>query len=164
MKYLLMTIILGFIIQTTVAQLSFSIEELCLSNYNVEMNSNVIDEDSESGPYVYLKCSIINNTKDSVLLKPAHSKINILFRHKKSDYTIGVDPLPFVDNETLIIPPKGKADFALGSYLLVGTKIFDCKRGDYTKEILSILPTIKVVYQDESFKIRTDEIKDVVLK
>ena len=164
MKYLLMTIILGLIIQTTVAQLSFKIEELSLSNYNIELNKNVIDEDSESGPFINLKCSILNNTNDSVLLKPAHSKLNIVFSYRKSDYSIDVVPLPFIDNETLIIPPKGITDLILGSYLLLGTKIFDCKQGDYTKEMLSILPTLKVFYQDESIKIRTDEIKDVILK
>jgi hypothetical protein len=164
MKYLLMTIILGFKIQTTMAQISFKIEELILSNYNVELDRSVIDEDSESGPYIDLKCSILNNTNDSVLLKPAYSKIDIVFSYKRSDYTIDVVPLPFIDNETLIIPPKGTTNLTLGSYLLLGTKIFDYKRGNYIKEMLSILPTLKVVYQDESIKIRTDEIKNVTLK
>lgn len=164
MKCLLMTIILGLIIQTTLAQLSFKIEELSLSNYNVELNRSIIDEDSECGPYIVLKCSILNETNDSVLLKPAHSNIYIVFSYKRSDYIIDVFPLPFIDDETLIIAPKGKADLAIGSYPLLGTKIFNSKQGDYTKEMLSILPTLKVVYQDEGTKIRTDEIKDVILK
>ena len=155
---------MSFIIQTTQAQLNFKIEELSLSNFEVELGDNVIDEDLENGPYVHLKCLIINSTNDTLLLKPANSKTKIVFRYKKLNYTLEVTPLPFVDNEELIIPPNGTVNLAFGSHLLLGTKLFENKQGNYIKEMLCILPTLKVVYQDADINICTDEIKNVILR
>jgi hypothetical protein len=164
MKYFLTLIVLGVIFQTTKAQLIFKIEELSLSNYNINLDSNIIDEDLENGPYVYFKCLIINNTNDSVVLQPTKSNSTVVFRYNKSDYAFEVAPLPFIDNKKLTIPPKDKIDFSFGSYLLLGTNIFNYKQGNYTEEMLTILPTLRIVYQDEGVKICTDEIKNVILK
>lgn len=164
MKYFLTLIVLGVIFQTTKAQLIFKIEELSLSNYNINLDSNIIDEDLENGPYVYFKCLIINNTNDSVVLQPTKSNSRVVFRYNKSDYALEVAPLPFIDNKKLVIPPKDKIDFSFGSYLLLGTNIFNYKQGNYTEEMLTILPTLRIVYQDEGVKICTDEIKNVILK
>ena len=85
MRYFLTIIFLGIILQTTKAQLIFNIEELILSNYNINLDRNIIDEDLENGPYVYFKCQIINNTNDSVVLHPVNSNSKIVFRYNKQE-------------------------------------------------------------------------------
>lgn len=159
-----MLIIFCVMFQEADAQLVFKIEEIRLSNYNISLDSNVIDEDLENGPFVYVQCLIVNNTDTSIVLKPSESKSKIVFRYNKSDYELEVDPLPFIDNKKLVISPKDTIDLSFGSYLLLGTDIFNYKQCDYTKEMLSILPTLKVAYQDEKIKMYTDEIKNVIIK
>jgi hypothetical protein len=164
MKFFLTLIVLGVIFQSTKGQLIFKIEELSLSNYNVNHDSNIIDEDLENGPYVFFKCIIFNNTNDSVVLKPTNSHNKVVFRYNNSTYALEVVPLPFIDCKKLVIPPKAKFDFSFGSYLLLGTNIFNCKQSNYTEEMLAILPTLKIIYQEEGVKICTDEIKNVIIK
>ena len=148
----------------TKAQLNFKIEELSLSNYNVELKDNVIDEDLENGPYAYCKCIIANNTKNTIVLKPANSTTVIVFRYQRKNYVIEVEPLPFVDNKKLQVFPEETIALNFGTNLLLGTDILDYKKGDYTKEMLIILPTLKIVYRDNCVKLNTDEIKNVILK
>ena len=64
----------------------------------------------------------------------------------------------------MAIPPRDNVNFSFGSYLLLGTNILKYKQGNYTEEMITILPTLRIVYQDEVVKICTNEIKDVTLK
>ncbi|NLM68103.1 MAG: hypothetical protein GX180_13165, partial [Enterococcus sp.] len=100
------------------AQLNFKIEELSLSNYNINLKEDIFDEDLESGPYLYFKCVITNDSKDTVTLRPSNSITNIVFSYKKKNYKIEVEPLPFVDNEKLQLSPKKTATLDFGSNLL----------------------------------------------
>ncbi len=159
-----MLIIFCMMFQKAEAQLIFKIEEIRLSNYNINLDINVIDEDLENGPFIFVQCLIVNNTNASIVLKPSESKSKIVFRYNKSDYELEVDPLPFIDNKKLVISPKDTIDLSFGSYLLLGTDIFNSNKSDYTKEMLSILPTLKVAYHDEKIKMYTDEIKNVIIK
>ncbi len=163
-KQVFLLIISAFILQSTHAQVSFKIEELSLSNYNIELNKDIIEEDLENGPYIYFKCTIFNNTNDSVLLKPTGSSTNLLFRYQKNIYVEDVFPLPFMDNKSLTIPPGGKTYLFGGTYILLGTEIFDSNKSNYTNEMLEILPTIRIRYKDDCVRITTDEIIDVILK
>jgi len=165
MKYILTTLILLVsIFQITKAQLNFKIEELSLSNYDIELNDNIIDEDLESGPYVHFKCVIENNTEDTIILRPAKSTTCIIFWYQEKNYKVEVEPLPFIDSEKLKLSPKETIALAFGSNILLGTDIFNYGKGDYTKEMLIVLPTLKINYKDNNIKLQTDEIKSVVLK
>jgi hypothetical protein len=164
MKYILTLIILGSFIQIAKAQLNFKIEELSLSNYNVELEENVIDEDLENGPYVYFKCIITNHSEDTITLSPAKSTIAIVFIYYQKTYKIEIVPLPFVDTEILLVPPGKYISLDFGCNLLIGTDILSSKMGDYTKEMLVILPTLRIMYKDPIIHMYTDEIKSVVIK
>lgn len=164
MRYFLTLIILGSFIQIGKAQLSFKIDKLSLSNYNIELKNDIIDEDLENGPYVYFNCVITNNTKDTLFMRPANSIVEIAFRYQKKSYKIEVEPLPFVDNEKLQLPPKKTIALDFGSNLLLGTDIINYRKEDYIEEMLVILPTIRIIYKDDNIKLQTDEIKNVELK
>ncbi len=150
--------------RTANAQLVFQIEEISLYYYDITFNDNVINEDLGQGPYVFIKCQIINNLDTPVVLEPSKSTIKISFRHNRSGYKVEAFSLPFQDIKELTIFPKDTVDLSFGKYLLLGTDIFKYKQGDYTKEMLSILPTLKVAYQDEKIKICADEIKNIIIK
>lgn len=150
--------------ETSFAQIYFKIDKLTLSHYNFVVDDKIIDESLEDGPYVHLRCVIINNSHDSLLLYPAHSTTRILFRYNNSDYSVEVVPLPFVDQEKLIIPPGGKTELFFGTHPLINTPMFNRNKGDYRREMLFILPTIKAVYEEKNFLIQTVEIREVVLE
>lgn len=149
--------------RTADAQLVFQIEEISLSYYDITLNDNVINEDLEQGPYVFIKCMVINNLDTPVVLEPAKSTIKITFRYNRLDYKVDAFSLSFQGIKELTISPKDTLDFSLGKYLLLGTTIFKYNQSDYTEEMLSILPTLKVVYQDEKNKMHTGEIKNVTI-
>ncbi|MFA8301433.1 MAG: hypothetical protein ACEPOV_14795 [Hyphomicrobiales bacterium] len=146
------------------AQLIIQIEELSLSYYNVNFDENVIDGDLENGPFVYFKCSIINNSDTCIVLNPSKSKSNFTFRYKKVNYYEEVFPLAFVDLKKLDLFPRDTIDLCFGSFLLLGTDIYKCKKSDYTKEMLAIMPTLQIVYQDKKIKIHTNGVNNVVIK
>lgn len=157
-----MTVCMMF--RTANAQMVFQIEEISLSYYDNAFNNNVIDEDLRQGPYVFIKCLIINSLDTALVIEPAKSTVKITFRYNSSDYEVEAFSLPFQDIEELTIYSKDSVDLSFGQYLLLGTEIFEYEQGDYTKEMLSILPTLKVVYQDEKIKMYSSEIKNVIIK
>ncbi len=144
------------------AQVSFKIEELWLSHYNVKSDSIEIDEDKEDGPYVYAVCHIINEVDSSIVLQSSTAKCKITFRYNSLDYEWDVVPL-FSDEKKLILP-KDTIIMRCGTELLLGTDIFNCKKGNYMTEMLQILPTVKVTYQDDKIKMCTSEVRNVILK
>ena len=164
MRYYLILLIFCFFFKKADAQLIFQIDEVWLSYYNIIFDSDVIDEDLGKGPYVYVQCLIINNSDTVIILNPSKSNIKIAFRYNKSDYEFEVYSLSFKDNKELILSPKDSINFSFGSYLLLGTDIFNYKEGNYTKQMLSILPTLKVRYKDDKIEMKTSGIKNVVIK
>ena len=154
-------LVIFMVFQNLGAQVEFTVENIDLSNYHINLNRNIIDENLENGPFIYLNCQIINNTNTSILLKPSKSEIKIIFRFNDLDYKIEVYPLPFVEIKELIIEPNNKININFGSYLLLGTDIHIERNGNYIKEMISILPTLKILYQDEQIKLKTSEIRNV---
>jgi hypothetical protein len=165
MKQILTTIILIMTFQAVNAQLDFTIERITVSGIVEILSENVLyDEDFGQGPHVYIECSITNNSNDIIILCPNETKIIITFRYNQMDYDkMPLFTLPFKNSDKLIILPNQTINFGFGDYLILGTDIMKNYNNDYIKEMLEILPTIKVRYKDKSINIVTNGIKNVTV-
>lgn len=161
MKRSLFSMFAVFLIQTTYAQISLNIDTLALSHYKVIFNKYDIREDDREGPWVDFDCTIKNISKDTILLKPSGSKKYVLYRYKGEDFSSELFSFTFSEKDTLILLPDQKVNIGFGDFILLGTKILKHTQGDYTKEMLEILPTIKIKYKDDNYSFTSEAINNV---
>ena len=143
------------------AQINLSIKEMNIYNINNITPKNTINEGVEDGPFIDGVCVLNNNTDSTVVLYPSKSKIRLLFRYKEKLYSTDIFPLAFIENDTIILLPKQIQDVSFGVNLLLGTGILNKDRKNYTNELLEILPTIKISYEDKGLNIKSSEITNV---
>ena len=142
----------------TNAQIDLKIKELRVSYIVVKGELN---EDSEQGPYVDIALLLENKTDTALFLIPSGSEIILSFNYKGNSYSSNLVSLGFGENKKTTLLPKSSLDISVGRYLLLGTDIFKADKRDYTKEIIEILPTLKISYRDNFNKIRSNEILKV---
>jgi len=143
------------------AQINFSIKSLNVSNLNIVKSKNIIDEEIEIGPYIATTLLFENYSNDSITLFPSKSELKVLFRYIEKQYSSEILPIPFIDHDTIRISPQQSKEVKFGVYLLLGKGILKKDKTDYTKEMLEILPTIRVSYKDQGINIKTIEILNV---
>lgn len=153
-------LIFAFILfcNATNAQIDLKIKELRVS-YIVAKGE--LNEDSEQGPYVDIALLFENNTDTALFLTPPGSEISLSFNYKGNRYNSNLVSFGFGDNKKITLLSKNSLDVSVGQYLLLGTDIYKEGKRDYTKEMLEILPTLKVCYIDNFNKIRSNEIVKV---
>lgn len=148
MKKYLLTFIFFVCIMNLYSQVKLEIAELNVSNIKPNLRDEIYDEEETDGPYIYIKCAFFNESDSVILLSPSKAKIEILFNYRATDYYVDVFALPFMDNDSVLITSKGIKKFELGTYLLLGTPLWEEEKSDYTMILIEILPTIRVHYKD----------------
>ena len=164
MKHLILfTMILGSF-QLSLAQLSFKIDEIKLSNYNFKHNPNNINEELEKGPAIVIKCSIYNSSNDTVLLHPTNSEIHIQFNFLNKTYSNKAISIGFMENRYLKILPMNFIDFEIFEYVYYyDNSIFFEQKYKAEEKLLMIVPTLKVIYKEKNIQLLTSEIGKVTL-
>jgi hypothetical protein len=155
---ILISIIILLLFNNAIGQIEFKISEINVSNIEVSLNPDIIDEDLRKGPYVLINCVIENNTDSILVLYPSGSETNICFSYKDDVYFNELFSLSFLEKDSLELIPKQKITIIWGIYILLGTPILESAQEDYTIEMLEILPTLKVIYRDKNLKIEATEI------
>jgi hypothetical protein len=169
MKNMLLLLISILIYQESNAQINFVIEELKLFNYhNFVSQENIIwDEDIIQGPTVTFNCLIYNNTFDTITLNTKIATVEVIFNYKRKKYKLQSFPLPFLRNDSIILMPNKMINLMFSEHLVLGTDIMKhnniSKSYDYTKEMLEILPTLKVIYREQNIELQSTEIKNVII-
>lgn len=158
---IIFVILIVFISIKIEAQINFSIKSLNVSNLNMVKSENIIDEEIENGPYIAATLFFENYSNTPILLFPSKSELKVLFRYMDKQYSIEILPIQFIDNDTIRILPQQNKEVNFGVYLLLGKGILKKDKTDYTKEMLEILPTIRVSYKDQGINIKTIEILNV---
>lgn len=150
--------------QLSLAQLSFKIDEIKLSNYYFKHNPNTINEDFEKGPAMAIKCSIYNSSNDTVLLHPSNSEIYVQFNFLNKIYSHEAISIVFMENKYLNILPNDSIDFEIFEYVYCyDDSIFLEKKYKPEEKLLMIIPTVKVIYKEKNTQLSTIEIGKVTL-
>ena len=146
------------------AQLDFKVDELILSQIVVPIDRDVIDEDLESGPFAWFKCCIYNKTDSPIVIYPSTSVCYIEYNYQDRKYKFGSIPMPFTDLDSRILASNQIAELYFGIYLFTGTPIYKTNNGDYTYEVIKVLPTLKIRYVDKLYNILSSDVKRVIVK
>jgi len=172
MKKILFIMVFILFAKTGIAQISFKIENITISNVIEEYaREDYDDSDYGRGPFITAYCSIINNNNDTILLLTSKSKTTINFKYNNTEYNIEPFPLSsplFYKKDSIIILPCHTFKFEFNVFLFYYCDFFDkkynTKKIDCTKEVIEILPILKIKYKDPNIEITTDEIKNVTVK
>jgi len=161
-KYIITTICILFIMQSLGAQVSFYIKNISVSHYNVTIPKGLILTDLEEGPILSATCVLKNtSSNDTIKIYPDKSTINIYFFSKHFQFSSEVYPIAFNDKSLVKLAKNDSICFGFGHNLFLGTSLFKSGKYDYTKEIIEILPTIRVLYRQKDLKVYTNEIISV---
>jgi hypothetical protein len=168
--YIIFILLCGFI---NLNAQELEIKELII-NKAILVIGDIMEEGITDGPVVVLNIEIKNNSNsDNLMLLPSVSKIHVKFTYEKIEYIdcyFGFSLIQFYETDTIIIRPHDSIQLRFSTPLFLGTKILkqsSFKRKseyyNYTKELLQVLPTLRVFYQDTNIKLESTEIKNVVL-
>ena len=149
----------------TNAQFSFVISHLSAHYYNVGDHKYIINEDYEQGPLVGATCIIKNTSADTITLYPNKSRIYFCFSYQGYNYKQEGFPLEFIEKKSITLFPNDSIEFGFGNWILLGlgSDVYNYKKYNYTKEMLEILPTIRVLYQQDDLRLYTNRILSVIV-
>ena len=159
--------ILGLILIFSIkseAQINLSIKELNIFHLNIIIDKDKYAEDDEDGPYIACLLTFENVTDSSIFIYPSSSTTKILFSYKGEQYSNETFHLGFLENDTIKIEPKQSIEVNFGDNILLGMGLVEDISKDYSKELLQILPTIRVVYKDSKYNIKSVGILNVNIK
>lgn len=145
------------------AQIAFTIDTMTIGNiYNrvfIEYDDRVeLDGREREGPTIGIDFTIRNNCDSTIQLTPANSEMWATFIYHNIRYKRFV--LSFMHNEILVIPPNEEYQHSAFARLFLGTSI-QKKSGDYLLELIEVLPTLKIHYEDKNHILVSSEIKNV---
>lgn len=141
------------------------ISKVEVSNYdNKKVVSGIVSLDDLQGPFLILHCKIKNQTNSSITIHPSKAKYQLSYNYEKEFYNKELFPLAFMDNISLNIPSKGLVEFTVDEWLFIGTPIFDIEKKDYLLDLVKVLPTINVTYQDRNYKLSSNGVKVIEVK
>ena len=180
MKRIYLFLLVSFALNTGVirAQLELTIDTLRIRQIAVQFSPNIIIEDEEEGPIPIVDCSIHNKTDSSVVLYLSGARFYIEFNYQNKKYRQSNFGFYLRDakyryegnyprsRDTLVLAPNQRVEFGFTSWFFLGTPILKegRKDGDYTLEMLEILPTLKIYYEDRLHKILASEVKYVRIR
>ncbi len=140
------------------AQIELKIKRIQISNINVPISKKYLREGDADGPFVYMFFVFKNNTDSILKLHPSQSEMVISFQHKNRYFSQNGFPLPFMDNDSLIILPHQQYENSVGLNLFLGTSILKKNDNDYRIELIEVLPTVKLFYKDKRIRVMSSEI------
>lgn len=162
-------------LSTTILIVLLSMASRLAFSQNVELQidtlsiSNVIREDNgeitfhDYGPVIKMIVSIKNNSDSLILLFPSKAQYFITFNYDGKSYQQETIPMAFMDYDSLQLLPKKIVQFYVAEDLFGGTPIYSNSKGDYTKELLMTLPTLKFKYNESNMSLTASDIKIVEL-
>ena len=158
LKYVVVLILMICVLKSY-SQIELQVKELNISNVSSNIDGLIIiDEDEQDGPYLNFECMLINKSSEKVILYPAISELNLTFNYNRNNYNIECFALQFQDNDSLIIESEGVIVFLVGTNIFLGTPMWNENKKDYCKELIEILPTLKLEYKEDGLILRTNEI------
>lgn len=166
MKKVIFLFIIICIGENLCAQVDLRVREMKISNFAVDFNSEYIDEEYGDGPYLHFNCLMKNVTSDTVFINPSSSYFNIVFEFRGKVYKEELNVWQWEHKRNLLALKSDEIlNFYAGSNIFLGTNILKENKGNYTLELLEILPTLKIIYIDKlsNMEIVLSGIEHVVL-
>lgn len=155
MKKLIFLVIIICFSWNSYGQIEFRVKTMKISNITFDLNSDYIDEEYEDGPYFHLNCVMKNISSDSIFLNTSTSHFYVEYTFDNEVFKEKLEVLQW-SHEEVAIPLANceKINFIMGINIFLGTSILKENKENYTSELIKILPTLKIIYVDNSSNIR----------
>jgi hypothetical protein len=145
--------------------LKLYIDSVEVSNivYNIEQ-IEYIEEGKMNGPSIMFYCRFKNIDTTHCAMHPSKAIFHYSFFLENKLYSDYFYPLSFGNISTLILKPDEDVLFAFYILVFLGTPIHNINfsKFDYTIEIMKILPTLVIYYNElDRFMIESERIKKV---
>ena len=131
---------------------------------------NLMETGISNGPVIKFDICMENNLKENMIIHPSEADITICFTFKGKTYWVSpplLKLMPFFRQEQVIIKKWEKLRFSFPLNILFYTDIINKeikKHYDYSKELIQIIPTIRIEYMDKDLIMKTSGIKNVKLE
>lgn len=161
MKYLILIALIFINRQIIFSQSAIEIKDIRINN--IKPKEDDVDEGDEDGPGLEIIFAIKNTSESDVLIiYPKTSKLYLCFNYSNKKFKKQIFIYDF-DNEYITIGPKSELKLLIDSSILLGTSIIKDGINDYTKQIIEILPTLRIKYKDISNEIYSTQILNVTV-
>lgn len=140
------------------------IDELNVSQFNIEKDSNIYVEGERDGPIVWLTFTIINDSSEDILINTDFNNLSLSFSYNNENFEEEMIWDLVEGQEKLVIKRNCSRIFTTSTYIFLGTKILNENKYDYTIELLKVLPTLKLIYNDKQLKLVSNSINNVIIK
>lgn len=146
-------------------EVELEISKVEISNYdNKRVESGIVSMDDLQGPFLIVHYKIINHMDCPITIYPSKAKYQLSYNYDTELYKRELFPLTFMENISLDIASMGVVEFTADEWLFIGTPIFDMKKKDYLLDLVKVLPTMEVTYQDRNYKLSTKGARVIVVK
>jgi len=162
------TIVIFLLLSCGIEGQNIEIENVTISRVALKIDELHEEQESE-GPIFTYQIKFVNNSDSILRVYPSESKFEQFFRYKNKLYSSDVvssSLLPFLLNKKVIEISKGDSSMLkFSARILLGTNIRDSidRDYDYTKEIMQILPTLRIVYKDKCNRFQSSGINNVTI-
>ncbi len=130
------------------SQLILYIKELNVSQIDVSTDVKYPYEGMWDGPMVSGILMFENNSNDTISLSPSSSRISISFSYSELNFQNEIFPVVLLNKTSVTLVPGQIDEEYFEGNLLLGTGLLRKGETNYTREILTLLPTLRINYVD----------------
>lgn len=144
-------------------KVELEVSNVKVSNYKYVESGKVSMHDIQ-GPFLILRCKIINHTPDTVTIYPSKARYYLIYNYESETYKRELFPLAFTDNISLEIPSGQFVEFTADELMFIGTPMFNAEKKDYYIDLIRALPTMEVTYKDRKYQLSAKGVNEVKIK
>lgn len=170
MKIKIFVFILLTIFSKNIIAQTIEVNELTVSRVILK-TKGLHQEGEREGPIVSFKLIIRNNTDSTIVLTPSTARFFLLFKYLDNDYLREFWPFStflFSERNPITLPKLKSTEVEITDRILLGTKVLkenlSSNGYDYSKEMIQLLPTIRIMYKDCNYTMTSIGIGSVKLE
>ncbi|MDR2840939.1 MAG: hypothetical protein LBV75_06710 [Paludibacter sp.] len=146
------------------AQISFVVQNMSIRLYNIKVSENHYSTEYGNGPLLGVKCIIKNCSFDTIQLDFDKCRIFFIFKYQGRELLSEASAFALQEKKPVALLPNDSVEISVGKYFIMSIPgIYNSRKFDYTKEMLEILPSIRVLYRQKDMKLYTTEIQSVTV-
>lgn len=170
MKSRVIVYILFSIFSINLIAQTIGVRELTVSRVILK-TEDLHQEGEREGPVVSFKLIIRNNTDSTIVLTPSNARFFLLFKYLDNDYSREFWPFStflFSEEMPIALQKSKSLEVEITDRILLGTTLLKEDTStdgyDYSKEMMQILPTFRIMYNDGNYTMTSIGIGSVKLE
>jgi hypothetical protein len=139
------------------------IDELNVSHFIIKKDPKIHVEGESDGPFVRITFTIINDSSEVIFIDTDSNNLSLSYGYNNEKFEEEMIWELVEGQEKLEIKSSCSKTFTTSTFMFLGTKIWKENKYDYTIELLKVLPTFKLIYNDKQLKLVSNNINNVII-